>query len=407
MSPNPTTESEGSIEIKDFEGKKIQYKPNIVTINNKKYIVRMLKGTIDGRKRTWSEWDRYIIPLLNDRTSINLWNSTPDLLATIKTKDNEDVYRIKMGDYSWKELNKSNYYEYVQEGQIRTASEMFSPSTIVYRPVLEEFKCYDGACFEGEVQEKDFITYADLLTEIGSQENIGTLINRGGNWLKIYDARAGKTLYIAKAPLTSNVSWYSLYKAGVVYGLDMLNKDGTPKDDSINTIYPPMKYQGKIVHINNKPYIVRLLKGNNRKNWTPQHTVSKVDSLEMTQGSEWNRYILPLVKYNRFGSYTKQGEEIEEILKQDINGNIMTWSNPDNKDYKVQISDYKWFGNLTGGNYTAGVISWVQEFGIDDNSRVTRGGYSTGRGVAMASTDADSESSFHVGFRPVLEEIPE
>lgn len=90
-----------------------------------------------------------------------------------------------------------------------------------------------GVRFLGEVAGTDFITYNKLLSEItGKDENsfvidkciddpsrdadsscggLGAKLSEGndsttgGNWLKIYDARVEKTLYIAKKPLTNYV----------------------------------------------------------------------------------------------------------------------------------------------------------------------------------------------------------
>lgn len=310
-----------------------------------------------------------------------------------------------------------------------------------FRPVLEEIpeNCYDGACFEGEVAGNKFITYNKLLSEItGIKEfniktmeknganlkylryisghrvnvNIGKVLNKGkdtdtgGNWLKIYDAHECKTLYIAKKPLTNYVSWDDLYKAGVIYGMDMLDKDGKLNDSKINKSYKHLKYQGKIIYINNKPYIVRLLKGNKRKNWTPAQKVDNVKSLEMTQGSEWNRYILPLVKYNRFGRDTNQGEGIEDILKQDSKGIAIPWNNPNNNDYKIQNAKYKWFEDLTIYESSGGNINWMQEFGTDEYSCVVRGYNFDYYGASHAHSLYYKEAQYYTGFRPVLEEIP-
>ena len=450
-------------------GKYDKYKPSIVEINGKRYIVRLLKGhttiknggdpnksseAYEGKDVTnGSEWNRYILPLVKSVIG-ERWGSTTVTEDCIEKNLISD--KIQLATYTWfgdmtlgahsnvwnkgqktwvQELEDSSDDNRALRGHYYTTSgAAFSNSYYSYnaqfdkgfRPVLEEIpqNCYDGACFEGEVKGTDFITYDELIATIDGESNpkvtqynagdstnkIGKVLSKGndsstgGNWLKIYDAQEGKTLYIAKKPLTNYVSWDKLYDAGVVYGLDMLDKTGKPKDPLINTIYGGKTYQGKIININGKPYIVRLLKGNNRTNWTPKQTVNKVDSIEMTQHSEWNRYILPIVKYNRFGSSTKSTEEIEQELKQDINGNIMYW-NDTNKDYKVQLEKYKWFGDLTVGTNSYGNYSWMQEFGIDTSRRVIRGYYYTNYGAAMASYNSSGDSNSGYGFRPVLEEI--
>ena len=477
------------IKIKDING--IQ----------KKYIVRLLKGhnlnihkgdpntviTIYKDKDVTqnSEWNRYIIPLVKDYRYGVYSNGMiePELQNGGKAEylSNSQNFKIQLATYNWfgdltskagddykykdvifnlvndngqmswtQEYVESTSYRGFRGGRytphgaayVGNYNPSYSTHDLGFRPVLEEItqKCYDDACFEGEVAGNKFITYNKLLSEItGIKEfdiktmeknganlkyvryipghrvnvNIGKVLNKGndtdtgGNWLKIYDAHEGKTLYIAKKPLTNYVSWDDLYKAGVIYGMDMLDKDGKLNDSKINKSYTHLKYQGKIIYINNKPYIVRLLKGNKRKNWTPAQKVDNVKSLEMTQGSEWNRYILPLVKYNRFGRGTNQGEEIEDILKQDSNGIAIPWNNPNNKDYKIQNAKYKWFGDLTIYENSGGNINWMQEFGTDDYSCVVRGYNLDYYGASQTYSLYNRETQYYTGFRPVLEEITE
>lgn len=411
--PNPTTEAEGSIEITDYKGNTIQYKPNIVTINNKKYIVRMLKGLRENISRTWSEWDRYMIPLLKDgRDTENLKDVIPDLLATIKNKSNEDVYRIKMGEYSWDELSKSDYKEYVQEGQTRTASENDIQSSNVYRPVLEEIKCYDGACFEGEVAGTNFITYNKLLSEIEKRRKVGTHLKlgndryTGGNWLKIYDAREGKTLYIAKKPLTNNVSWNDLFNAGVVYGLDQIDTSKEALEEFKTTKKLKMSknytgdsdYRPTTVEINGKSYIIRLLRGHAtiKNGGDPNQSSGDYKGKNITNGSEWNRYILPLVKGvygERFGSFIADERYSEDYIEKEL------------LSENIQLATYSWFGDMTLGNYNkvryVGQWSWTQEL---SRGGILRGSYSN-TGAADANRNYTNYGLNYFGFRPVLEEI--
>lgn len=104
-----------------------------------------------------------------------------------------------------------------------------------YKPIKIDIYVDPGNRFLGEVKGTDFITYKELLDQIGS-DSVGTPLDlgndakdnngekTGGNWLKIYDAREEKTLYIAKKPITNNVSWGMLFNAGVVYGTDTLTQ---------------------------------------------------------------------------------------------------------------------------------------------------------------------------------------
>lgn len=480
VSPNPTTESEGKTKIKNYAGEDLEYSPNIVTINGKTYIVRMLKGTVSEITRNWSEWDVYMIPLLKEgRESQSLKDATPELLEKVKNSNNDGSYRLKTGDYSWNELNNTEYEEFVQEQETRTAVETGSPSTFVYRPVLEEFKCYDGACFEGEVNGEDFIKYNELLAKIdgkseteaenykkdyetvkvGNVLDLGNDSKTGGNWLKIFDAREGKTLYIAKKPLTNKVSWQDLYKAGVVYGPDqVLDESGKLKtnidfniveykrnslEKTGNQLLP---YNPKIVTINGKTYLIRLLKGTTRP--YPNNTgITDEDytKREDLTKSEWTRYMLPLTKYYRYGfwasdnqtygypkSYTRYlGEELTQdkygirfaVTDSSYHKNIETAYKP-LRGWKIELAPYNWFGDLTlgagdGFKYDGVVLnpqgakgkgqgSLMQELlyeGPNDVSIALRGYVEANTAASIAMTMYPSFIEDSNGFRPVLEEI--
>lgn len=310
-----------------------------------------------------------------------------------------------------------------------------------FRPVLEEIpqNCYDGACFEGEVKGTDFITYDTLRKElrengkynIGSDLALGNDSATGGNWLKIFDAREGKTLYIAKKPLTNYVSWNMLYKAGVVYGSDVLNiveekgeLVGKRNPDKLGEIIGSnegeiknLEYKGKIIEIKGKHYIVRLLKAYNEdKNGGDPNKVGNTGYQNITnlKHSEWNRYILPLVKDYRYGS--SSGANIEQELKDGGKDGYLG----DSHNFKIQLERYNWFGDLTLGTNSDSYIykgkqgttvgyqgqwSWMQEYTESIAYRALRG-FSGASGGAAYSTSYNSVSRYdNYGFRPVLEEI--
>lgn len=383
-----------------------------------------------------SEWNNYILPLNKEHT-------------------------YKLANYSWDNLNLNNTNNWVQNAKVRNSDDSIRTQAggiADYRAMLTKVSCYEQACFEGEISGTDFITYKQLIHEITGKtlneikdskdtggigiklpEGIDSLKNTladdrptGGNWLKIYDAREGKTLYIAKKPLTSTVSWNSLYKAGVVYGPDVLNiveengkLVGKRNTDKLGKIIGSnegeiknLEYRGKIIEINGKNYIVRLLKAYNEdKNGGDPNTVGNTgyQNIINLKHSEWNRYILPLVKDYRYGDDSKNW--LEEDLKKGGNGGYLG-----DKNYDIQLASYNWFGDLTLGTYSSnypykyngenvnnyggtGQYSWTQEYAESTKYRALRGSGSTNYGAANSYGYNSYGRSDDSGFRPVLEEI--
>lgn len=337
-----------------------------------------------------------------------------------------------------------------------------------YKPQKIDLYVDPGNRFLGEVKGNNFITYNELLSEItdipedeiktkdgknyeGSNLkykrttsdngvvdiNIGNVLEKGnnsstgGNWLKIYDARKGKTLYIAKKPLTNYVSWDNLYKAGVVFGPEYINtKRGDPNLGKIKTkeelgeeIYnnfksfekrkievdyftkiPYGEYQAKIIEINKKRYIVRLLIGLN----TVAPNKPSSSGLGVTGGSEWNRYIIPLVKDYRYGK--DSSDNIEEELKSLEN----IWNIGESSNFKTQLATYNWLVDLLLkpenstylGYNSKGDYSWTYEYEtLNYYDKTNRGSYSSNQGAARAGSGDHRYSISSYGFRPVLEEI--
>lgn len=383
-----------------------------------------------------SEWNNYILSLNKEHT-------------------------YKLANYSWDNLNLNNTNNWVQNAKVRNSDDSIRTQAggiADYRAMLTKVSCYEQACFEGEISGTDFITYKQLIHEITGKtlneikdykdtggigiklpEGIDSLKNTladdrptGGNWLKIYDAREGKTLYIAKKPLTSTVSWNSLYKAGVVYGPDVLNiveengkLVGKRNTDKLGKIIGSnegeiknLEYRGKIIEINGKNYIVRLLKAYNEdKNGGDPNTVGNTgyQNIINLKHSEWNRYILPLVKDYRYSDYSKNW--LEEDLKKGGNGGYLG-----DKNYDIQLASYNWFVDLTLGTYSsnypykyngenvnnyggAGQYSWTQEYAESTKYRALRGSSYTNNGAASSGSGNSGNRYGDYGFRPVLEEI--
>lgn len=343
-----------------------------------------------------------------------------------------------------------------------------------YKPQKIDLYVDPGNRFLGEVKGKDFITYDELLTQItglskkeidektnkkelmyyekkfgsyttdriyfGSKLNEGNDKTTGGNWLKIYDARTEKTLYIAKKPIVSTVSWKDLFKAGVVYGSDTLIKgvdyEYNSKDMNFDTTkdYWPNRYgtyKPCVVTKNGKKYLVRLLRGYNtrdgRINPNIFYDIDSNTEKNLSYGSEWNRYILPLVKDYRVGTYdynahvfAKENPIEKELSETEIiENNIPQTGYLGNKnDYKIQLARYNWFKDITlyeekDSTYReCGQESWTQDLSLslykeckDGFCRSSRGSDDNYFGAGDASFETIVSSGFSKGFRPVLEEI--
>lgn len=328
----------------------------------------------------------------------------------------------------------------------------------------KEIKIYvdPGNRFLGEVKGNDFITYENLAEQItggkiGYRELYDTYILKtgadttmGGNWLKYYDASRNKIIYIAKKPILKRVRWEDLYRWGVVYNLDVIDyktlKAKPEYKNRLNRIpesnyyqdtsegYLP-EYKATVIDgPNHRRYIVSLLKVTDIK--TPEQYVYEntrdwYDDWENTikniQKSEWNRYIIPLTTGYR---YNEHKEKSFKTLPSSFQHSLSQTTN-NIKDYKVQLSNYNWYGDLTLGSSSMeteyiqentivklnkvddqGQQQWLQEKvklygGISADKRILMGNY-TDFGAAYIETDI--KNTFHsevFGFRPVLEEIPQ
>lgn len=332
-----------------------------------------------------------------------------------------------------------------------------------YKPKTISLYVDPGDRFLGEVEGKKFITYDELIAringvtnpkskkyQVGEETKIGKVLSKGndsstgGNWLKIYDARAGKTLYIAKKPLTNGVSWNELCFAGVVFGLDQVNADGTLKPHFKTPPNCRGTYKPKIVTITDgketeRKYIVRLLRGTSRPdpNNTDLEEWEYTDKEDLTK-SEWNRYILPITKYYRYGyySYYKRKNYIRDETYTRYVGNELAkdkdenYFKPPKNDYKdtaytpekgwrINLASYNWFMDLTSGTLVEykykgetygsvddiGQYSWMQDYLSNGVYRASRGYDNTYYGAAMAISLNTNRCDDSIGFRPVLEEI--
>lgn len=324
-------------------------------------------------------------------------------------------------------------------------------------------KTYDGMTFLGEIGGDNLITYDELINNFGNEitiangeisnawlnDNFGFVPNsegdkkqkyeksKGGIWLKFIDhkyTRDGKPriFYVAKKPILIGATWDKLHTIGTVYGWDVIDpeteqpKINPEKYKYIDDHGSDKDYHAKIIKINGKKYIIRLLQG--KTNYGGDVTNTKLYSYNKNNvNSEWNRTILPITKYHRFGEYTDGSEyksssnEEYEKHKNDYAEDALLEKEKNSNNYKVQTADYDWFGDLTlgAGNppiqgmpvMTMGQYSWVQEhsdsYPYDNNyrdkySKCNRGSLSIFQGAAASKTYKKA-SDYEFGSRLVLE----
>ena len=264
--------------------------------------------------------------------------------------------------------------------------------------LIKKENCYDGACFWGEVKGNNFISYEKLSKEVGLPYDEKHMLEIdkeektvGGIWLKFTDKKYKdkngnvREFYIAKKPVLKSVSWNDLYKANVVYERD----------------YQNIGYRRKIVKINGKKYVVRLLRGVSNYDGI----ISSIfigfnynDFVNDCHHSEWNRTMIPITEVFRddASSLGMLENELKDVYKF-FNG------------YKICTANYNWRMDLALG--LEGQRNWMQESSIitkfESNAEeifcITRGSDN----AADCEGDDKFAPSSSFGWRPVLELIKE
>lgn len=263
---------------------------------------------------------------------------------------------------------------------------------------------YDGITFLGEVNGTDFITYENLISEIGG--NIGDPIEpvdakTGGNWLEFTDSKYtlnGKTrhFFVAKNPVTCNVSYLDLFMARCIYGLDAVFKNGkVRKSANISS-----KYRAKFIEADGKKYIVRLLKG--KRNFSPNGPKDTVYKNWSCRDSEWNRVMLPIIKAYRFG--VKSYDDSVYMQGELSNGEGLDFGK---RNYNIELANYNWFSDLNvysekDGVYL-GIENWCEEMMNSQLDKTLRGVGDKEIGAVSSGYGRHILRRKNVGFRPVLE----
>ena len=263
---------------------------------------------------------------------------------------------------------------------------------------------YNGITFLGEKEGTSFITYKDLISEIGGylrQEIRPVDIKTGGNWLEFLDTKyqlSGKArrFFVAKNPVTYDVSYGDLLEAGCVYGLDSVFKNGKVR----NTSNIPINYKPKFIKIGKQTYIVRLLKG--KTNFDLDEDKSLILDDYSCQNSEWNRVMLPITKAYRYGEKTYNREIYIEWGISEGDGEDF-----ETRDYDVELAKYNWLSDLNvfdeGKGRYLGICNWCEEVVASEYGRAIRGTDDKDYGAVYSSYAHKFYNSVDVGFRPVLE----
>ena len=340
---------------------------------------------------------------LNNRNVLDTQTTNEDGIVTFKRLPAfYDTHYIKesqtLDKYILRDKEKDIISVYRDNG-VRFLGEM-KPEKMSFIEKDKERKVIETV--DNPTEDDNINTYLQSLTDYGSS------FNKDTNWLVFNDN--GTEKLVSKKPLKFYISWNSLYKAGVVFG-----KEGI--DDLINADFSDTDYYkssqmgedagkgiGKIkenytpiyVTINNKKYIVRLIRAYNDKvgindnhNWT-QYSISHYNA---TKGSEWNRLILPLIADGRYGSDTKNFVESNMSV----------------------IANYSWwtdFGGKSNRNgeysprYDYGVRRWAQETGNNISEyRILRGSDNSSSGAGDSFSNIPYYEYVGRGWQPVLERV--
>lgn len=185
----------------------------------------------------------------------------------------------------------------------------------------------------------------------------GTAINQDADWLKFVNG--GKVLFIAKKPLRTDISWRTLYQAGLVYGVNGTGR--SPMGDSTNQL--------KIVKSGGFKYRLRLIQGADAN---PSGSLYNVPDPIEYRNSEWTRLLMRVSEKDPSATFWERFTD-DDLGHTDAGGTNLSWC------YETHP-------------YSVG------------NHRVSRG-YPDITGVAATEGTATSGGGLKMAWRPCLEYI--
>ena len=291
----------------------------------------------------------------------------------------------------------------------------------------------NGVRFLGEIEPKNMkvtsINQNGKEKTLDSNKNVNqelqSLINgRGGsfnnntNWL-VYNDNGTEKL-VAKKPLRYRAAWNSLYNAGLVFGQegidDLIKASFTYENfgyspqlkDYGKDKETPKTYRPTYVTINNKKYLVRLMRGYNESiGIIETHDWEEYSDnyYNATKGSEWNRLILPLID--------PTGDDNGTGYANGTNGRYGSGTKKFVENNMATLANYSWWTDFGGnnnslGNYEKGKdcgrFRWTQDF-VYGVLIAVRGSNILSGGAAYANYDYpdDDYNTYAGGWQPVLE----
>lgn len=308
----------------------------------------------------------------------------------LKVKIGSNVYKvdfIKDNDYSYlrnkDKISQKDYnFTYLKLTKLQLESQPFKGESdlITYKDLVERV----GLTNELKYAGKSYITSKDSdFLNPSKKDSVD-------KWLK-YEID-GKKLYVSKLPVGLTISYEKLISKGIIFDKHVIDEGGSIYVDRGN-----LYKQHKPIEINGKKYRVRLLRAYFRDpNIDITNSSSTSSEMYKTNGSEWNKLILSIIKRGKtpdlWGQYDKDLADEKQIEK---------WVNPQTK------KQYTWDdlcldnkGNKETICQEAENYEYIPQFNEHIESHATRGNKD---GAAKRSF---SDKEFDGGnWRPVLEEI--
>ena len=363
--------------IKSVESQVVGGGGKTLLISKKKKTIKIKKTDKKGKPLEGVQFKMYANKedALNDENVLDTQTTNKDGIATFEN----DIY----------------YGRYIKESQTIEKYQIRDKEKDIISVYRDNGVRFLGEMTPGKMKvtsinqnrtEKTLDSNKNINEELQDLVKKGKSFNHNTNWLVFNDN--GKEKLVSKKPLKHSISWRNLQRSYLVFGQKEI----------------PEGYIPTYVTINNKRYIVRLIRAYNDD--TPINDRSSTfGQYDRVKGSEWNRLILPLI--NPTGDNKNTGYD------NGINGRYGS----ETKDYVESnmptLANYSWwtdFGgnNNSSGNYSKGsdygAYRWAQETGYDgSSSRTLRGSSTYYYGAGNAGVISPYDNTIAIGWLPVLE----
>lgn len=187
----------------------------------------------------------------------------------------------------------------------------------------------------------------------------GTELNASPDWLKFVNG--GQVLFVAKTPMRKDISWQTLYTAGLVYGVDGSGLSPLPVGSPVNQL--------KIVKSGGFKYRLRMIQG---ADTNPSVNLNNATEAAGFKNSEYSRLFLRCSVSDPTSTFWEKFSDTE-------------------------------LGRTDGANTN---LTWCKEsHPLSASHRVSRGAPDITGITASVGTVADSGNNLKNCWRPVLEYI--